>query len=119
MPGIAIQWGAIAGVGMLATAGDGGDIAGGSVDLQHIDDTLNSLDALVPHGGVVSSYLQRRQRTSVEGAIAISIDLEVVAAKVAEVLGGDVSDYEADRPMSEYGLDSLASSNLLIGSTPT
>jgi len=118
MPGVAIQWGPIAGVGMLAHVGEVGDLAGGGVDLQHIDDTLSSLDALVPHGGVVSSYLQRKKRMAggegVEvGAGAITIDVEVVTAKVAEVLGGDAMDYDADRPMSEYGLDSLASIELV------
>lgn len=116
LPGIAVQWGAIESAGLatnlageIIPMGRGLDIA-----KQNIDDSLESLHKILLGGStsaVVSSYrVYVEEKKPIDSASAEDKVQEVgsVLTKLAEILGGTASDYDASQPLQEYGLDSLS-----------
>eukprot|EP00128_Syssomonas_multiformis_P007456 Colp12_sorted_trinity150504_noHs@32013 len=114
LPGVAIQWGAIDNVGMVAQSASQIEIS--QYALQNIDDSLECLHQWAQFSGVVSSYCEVDTEAGVLGAGADSAGVsavEDVQAKFASILGGKAGDYDPDTPVQTYGLDSLSSTVLV------
>ena len=103
---VAIQWGFIGGVGVLA--GDNLSSANSTLAFlpQHIDSCLDTLADAVrgqPHA-VVSSYIRRSQ-----DALAAPSGVLTLAQRIARVLGVDIAKIKAEDSLAGLGMDSLQS----------
>jgi aryl carrier-like protein len=107
--GCAVQWGMIDNVGFFS--GNDAKVLETFLAFQNIDASLHSLHRLVLAGGVTTSYRMAAQGAAAGGGAeeAFELSLQRVKAKFAEILGGKADDYDATAPLSEYGLDSLSS----------
>lgn len=108
LKGVSIQWGAIDNVGIL---GDSKNLnrLGLEIIPQNIDLSLESLDYLIELRGIYSSFL--RKEVKVEQLEELS--LQGIRSKICQVLGGKEADYQYDRPIMDYGLDSLSTIEII------
>ena len=106
LKGVAIQWGMIDNVGLLAGTTDA-KVLETFLAPQNIDWSLESLHYLAKRTGVWSSY--RRSGGDDDALEDFELSLDGVRGKIADILGGAMGDYDPIVPLNDYGLDSLSS----------
>ncbi|CAL1537406.1 unnamed protein product [Lymnaea stagnalis] len=105
-PGLAIQWGAIGDVGVIAESMGGNDIVVGGTLPQRMASCLNALDQFLNQDYTVVSSFVAAQKDTVkkEGGSA----RPNLVDSIARILGvKDVSNVDPDTSLADLGLDSL------------
>jgi fatty acid synthase len=106
LPGIAIQWGFIGSVGVLAQ--NQTTNASLTFSPQHIDSCLESLDSILPsEHAVVSCYIRQFDMAGEDGDGGVKT--LSVSQRVARVLGLDPVKINSTDMLSSLGMDSLQS----------
>ena len=109
LPGLAIQWGAIADVGLIVETMGGNDTEVGGTLPQRITSCLNTMDIFLqqPHA-VVSSVVLAEKRKGGAGGNELSI-----TDAVANILGiKDVKTVSTTASLGDLGMDSLMGSEI-------
>jgi len=118
--GLSVQWGAIGSVGMLAqkdldTRLSFGTATDRSLLVQSLDDSLTALGRLLATGfqGTVSCCRLEKNKVETVDGMSSANSVEATMSKMAEILGGEASDYDLHTPLRKFGLDSLSQIELV------
>jgi acyl transferase domain-containing protein/NADPH:quinone reductase-like Zn-dependent oxidoreductase/acyl carrier protein len=111
--GIAIQWGAIDNVGVMMKGEDNlkNGFTNSICEFQNIDHSIDSLNRLLRYDGVVSSYEEKRP--DIDESEDMEMTVERIQNQFAKILGGTAEQYETTIVLSNFGLDSLSTVELV------
>lgn len=105
LPGLAIQWGLIGGVGVMAER-EGITTGAFKFDPQHIDSCLDCLDDLLfAEHAVVASYLPAETLSLKNSSLACL----TLSQRVARILGVSIAKVKDSDSLASLGMDSLQS----------
>jgi hypothetical protein len=80
-------------------------------EFQNIDHSIASLHCLLQYNGVYSSYEEKR--ATVEDSVEdLIVSVPRIQMQLARILGGSADGYDAQVPMTNFGLDSLSTVEL-------
>ena len=113
LPGLAVQWGPVDGVGYFRdlTVSKRANLGLDDLVLQPVDASLDALHQLLFSAEPVVACVQKQRRDAAAAEAAAPgphTTLEAVLQRVARVLGEDSARLDAARPLGQLGLDSLS-----------